>query len=301
MDAHGSLEHNIPRPSGGLSADGSWDQQHRSPGSLQLLQCFSCSGSALLTPDVYFLPVCSVLRFPGSCVAILLYFVVAVTAAPDCHIGTRIFLCGFMIGPMWLSLLLGGVIATLGKLAPTQEGQLIILCVLGPLALVPFAANRVGTSHLYMFAMGLVSCLYLGMPILAGWSAPDITTLWTRAVGFVLVAALIGMFAGSVLSMIVLPSLASHKVGLVWCRGLIVCAHVLPSQPREHTSCSPQHSSCTLRLRQSRGTCCMRCLRIGSTTDLLLEAFVKLCPHASSGTNQTLLCPAPRNPPAARR
>jgi hypothetical protein len=134
---------------------------------------------------------------------------------------------------MWLSLLLGGVIATLGKLAPTPEGQLIILCVLGPLALVPFAANRVGTSHLYMFAMGLVSCLYLGMPILAGWSAPDITTLWTRAVGFVLVAALIGMSAGSVLSMIVLPSLASHKVGLAWCRGLVVCAHVLPSRPRE--------------------------------------------------------------------
>lgn len=152
------------------------------------------------------------LRFPGACVAILLYFVVAVTAAPDCHVGTRIFLCGFMLGPMWLSLLLGGVIVTLAKVAPSQEGTLIMLCVLGPLALIPFAINRMGTSHLYMFAMGMVSCLYLGMPILAGWAIPDFATLWQRAVGFVLVAALIGMFAGSVLSIIVLPSLASHKV-----------------------------------------------------------------------------------------
>lgn len=152
------------------------------------------------------------LRFPGSCVAILLYFVVAVTAAPDCHVGSRIYLCGFMIGPMWLSLLLGGVISTLSKLAPTQEGKLIMLCVLGSLALIPFAINRMGTSHIYLFAMGMVSCLYLGMPLLAGWAIPDYTMLWQRAVGFVLVAALIGMFAGSVLSMIVLPSLASHKV-----------------------------------------------------------------------------------------
>lgn len=91
---------------------------------------------------------CSALRFPGSCVAILLYFVVAVTAAPDCHVGTRIFLCGFMIGPMWLSLLLGGTISSLGKLAPTREGELIILCALGPLVLIPFAINRMGTRHL---------------------------------------------------------------------------------------------------------------------------------------------------------
>lgn len=155
---------------------------------------------------------CSALRFPGSCVAVLLYFVVAVTAAVDCHVGTRIFLCGFMLGPMWLSLLLGGVIATLGKLAPSREGQLIVLCVLGPLSLIPFCINRVGTSNIFLWAMGMISCLYLGMPILNGWAAPDISTLWARAVGFIMVAALIGMFAGSVLSMIVLPSLASHKV-----------------------------------------------------------------------------------------
>lgn len=114
---------------------------------------------------------------------------------------------------MWLSLLLGGVIATLSKLAPTREAELVIDCVLGSLALIPFAANRMGTSHVYMFAMGMVSALYLGMPLLAGWGTPDIVTLWKRAVGFVLVSALIGMFAGSVLSMIVLPSLASHEVG----------------------------------------------------------------------------------------
>lgn len=144
--------------------------------------------------------------------AVLLYFVVAVIAAPDCHIGTRIFLCGFMLGPMWLSLLLGGIIATLGKLAPSKTAELVVVSVLGALALIPFAVNRVGTSHLYMFAMGMISCLYLGMPILSGWAAPTISILWTRAVGFVLVAALVGMFAGSVLSMIVLPTLASHQV-----------------------------------------------------------------------------------------
>jgi hypothetical protein len=60
--------------------------------------------------------------------------------------------------------------------------------------------------------MGMVSCLFLGMPILTGWGAPSIMVVWERAVGFVLVAALIGMFAGSVLSIVVLPSLAGHKV-----------------------------------------------------------------------------------------
>jgi hypothetical protein len=49
---------------------------------------------------------------------------------------------------MWLSLLLGGTISTLGKLAPTREGELIILCCLGPLVLIPFAINRMGTRHL---------------------------------------------------------------------------------------------------------------------------------------------------------
>lgn len=156
---------------------------------------------------------CRPLRFPGSCVAILLYFVVAVTGAPDCHVGTRIFLCGFMLGPLTLALPLGGIIATLGKLAPTAEGRLVVLCVLGPLALIPFAVNRMGTSHLYLFAMGMVSCMYLGMPILTGWGAPDIATLWERGVGFILVAAMIGMFAGSALSIVVVPSLASHQVG----------------------------------------------------------------------------------------
>jgi hypothetical protein len=189
------------------------------PGPLDAVRGFllseRCQSATQLAAGVLFVSLfvfVDALRFPGACVAILLYFVVAVTAAPDCHIGTRIFLCGFMLGPMWLSLLLGGVIVTLAKLAPSQEGTLIILCVLGPLALIPFAINRMGTSHLYMFAMGMVSCLYLGMPILAGWAIPDFATLWERAVGYVLVAALIGMFAGSVLSMIVLPSLASHKV-----------------------------------------------------------------------------------------
>jgi hypothetical protein len=34
-----------------------------------------------------------------------------------------------------------------------------------------------------------------------------------HGVGFLLVAAMIGMFAGSALSIVVVPSLASHQVG----------------------------------------------------------------------------------------
>lgn len=44
--------------------------------------------------------------------AVLLYIVVAVTAAADNHVGTRIFLCGFMVGPMWLALSIGGVVVS---------------------------------------------------------------------------------------------------------------------------------------------------------------------------------------------
>ena len=64
------------------------------------------------------LPRRSALRFPGSCVAVLLYIVVAVTAAPDNHVGTRIFLCGFMIGPMWLALVTGGIVVSRGAAPP---------------------------------------------------------------------------------------------------------------------------------------------------------------------------------------
>ena len=40
----------------------------------------------------------------------LLYIVVAVTAAADNHVGTRIALCGFMLGPMWLGVTAGAVV-----------------------------------------------------------------------------------------------------------------------------------------------------------------------------------------------
>lgn len=135
-------------------------------------------------------------------------------AAPDCHVGTRIFVCGFMIGPLWIALLTGGVISSLGKLIGSGDRtvELVVLCVLGPVGILPFAINRVGASHLFLWAMGMVAALYVGMPILTGWAAPDVATVWVRSVGFIFVSAFIGMFAGSALSVIVLPSLASHQV-----------------------------------------------------------------------------------------
>uniref|UniRef100_A0A383WIQ7 Uncharacterized protein n=1 Tax=Tetradesmus obliquus TaxID=3088 RepID=A0A383WIQ7_TETOB len=54
----------------------------------------------------------SALRFPGSCVAVLLYILVAVTAAPDNHVGTRIFISGFMLGPMWLAISIGAIVVS---------------------------------------------------------------------------------------------------------------------------------------------------------------------------------------------
>lgn len=104
--------------------------------------------------------------------------------------------------------------STLAKLSPDRTVHMILLCVLGPLAIIPFAIVRVGTSHLYLWAMGMVSALYVGMPIIAGFPLHDLGRLWMRAVVFILVAALVAMFAGSVLSMLVLPSLASHAVSI---------------------------------------------------------------------------------------
>ncbi|WIA41085.1 hypothetical protein OEZ86_004716 [Tetradesmus obliquus] len=153
----------------------------------------------------------SALRFPGSCVAVLLYIVVAVTAAPDNHVGTRIFISGFMLGPMWLAISIGAIVATIAKLMPTPEAHMAVLCVLGPLAVVPFAIVRVGTGHLYLWAMGMISALYVGMPIIAGYQLATVAQLWMLVV-FVIIAALVAMFAGSFLSMLVLPSLASHKL-----------------------------------------------------------------------------------------
>ncbi len=117
---------------------------------------------------------------------------------------------------------------------PTATAQLVTLSVLGPAGLVPFAINRVGTSHMFLWAMGMVSALYYGMPVISGVSAPDIQHFWLRAVAMLLIAAVIGMFAGSVLSMIVLPTLASHAAS--FCTALHRAApcravwHVLPLQ-----------------------------------------------------------------------
>ncbi|KAF6256506.1 hypothetical protein COO60DRAFT_100118 [Scenedesmus sp. NREL 46B-D3] len=153
----------------------------------------------------------SALRFPGSCVAVLLYIVVAVTAAPDNHVGTRIFISGFMLGPMWLAIIIGAAVTTIAKLMPSPEAHMVVLCVLGPLAIVPFAVARVGTGHLYLWAMGLVSALYVGMPIIVGFPLRGVAELWVMVL-FIIIAALVAMFAGSVLSMLVLPTLASHAL-----------------------------------------------------------------------------------------
>ena len=59
----------------------------------------------------------------------------------------------------------------MAKLAPTPQAHVAILATLGPLAIVPFAVNRVGTSHLFLWAMGMVSALYVGLPLLAGAAA----------------------------------------------------------------------------------------------------------------------------------
>jgi hypothetical protein len=60
--------------------------------------------------------------------------------------------------------------STIAKLMPTPEAHMAVLCVLGPLAIIPFSIVRVGTGHLYLWAMGMISALYVGMPIIAGWS-----------------------------------------------------------------------------------------------------------------------------------
>eukprot|EP00775_Hariotina_reticulata_P009285 gene9285-9450_t len=198
-------------------------QQHHippwRPGPVDAFRAFLLSenfqGAVQLSVGILFVSIFSLvnaLRFPGACIAVLLYIVVAVVAAPNNHVGTRIYMCGFMIGPMWLAMATGGVVATLAKLVDSPQGHLVVLCILGPLAIIPFAINRVGTSHWLLWAMGMISALYVGLPILGGFAAPDPATLWIRAVGFVLVAALIAMFAGSVLSMVVLPTLATHQL-----------------------------------------------------------------------------------------
>jgi hypothetical protein len=47
----------------------------------------------------------------------------------------------------------------------------------------------------------------------AGFPLPSVVHLWMLVV-FIIVAALVAMFAGSVLSMLVLPTLASHAVSV---------------------------------------------------------------------------------------
>jgi EamA domain-containing membrane protein RarD len=58
--------------------------------------------------------------------------------------------------------------STIAKLMPTPEANMAVLCVLGPVAIIPFSIVRVGTGHLYLWAMGMISALYVGMPIIAG-------------------------------------------------------------------------------------------------------------------------------------
>jgi hypothetical protein len=52
---------------------------------------------------------------------VLLYIVVAVTAAPDNHVGTRIFISGFMLGPMWLAIAMGAIVVS--RLCNSSSGS----------------------------------------------------------------------------------------------------------------------------------------------------------------------------------
>lgn len=101
--------------------------------------------------------------------------VAAALAGIACHILLSYPLCHAMMSasaasPYAVALLhiLIYVQATIAKLMPTPEAHMAVLCVLGPLAVVPFAIVRVGTGHLYLWAMGMISALYVGMPIIAG-------------------------------------------------------------------------------------------------------------------------------------
>ena len=202
-------------------------------------------------------------RYPGGCVAMTLFLVVAVQSSPSADVGCRFGAAASFLGAMWVAGLLAGAVGSLaralaiagggggvpvptnpslpsplprGPLQPPphgpsaahapEPGLTIALSLLSIPWLLAFAAVRMAPSPPALQGAGLTLTIFYGMDLVAARSAASHGAIW-HSVLTQLISSLVGVGAALLVTALVLPTLASEAVEDAVSRALRVAGQSL--------------------------------------------------------------------------
>ncbi|KAK9819619.1 hypothetical protein WJX72_000333 [[Myrmecia] bisecta] len=157
----------------------------------------------------------SSIRFKANCLASTLYLVGSLLLAQNNLLGSKTLACAFVVGSTWLAALLAGCVVSLARLA-NNHGFTALLCILGSVGLLPFAAIRCSENHVVGHGFGILTNIAYGNIIIQGellWPKQDgAKTFWNLLVSHIMLDACIA--AGCMLfsAALVLPTLAGDEL-----------------------------------------------------------------------------------------
>jgi hypothetical protein len=166
-------------------------------------------------------------RFKGACVAATLFLVAAVQSSPMAHVGNRVGAAASFLGALWVGTLLAGAVASAARaLAMTGASALrpasstaapepaltLALSLLSAPFLLLFAAVRMAPSPPALQGTGLSLTLFFGLPVIESRAAQSHAQIWQGVVAGQFTIGLAAIGAALVVSLLVLPSLASDAV-----------------------------------------------------------------------------------------
>ncbi|GIL42108.1 hypothetical protein Vafri_140 [Volvox africanus] len=163
------------------------------------------------------------ISFNLSCLASLLVVVVVAVLSPDNHIGTRLTGAATLLGAMAWGLVLGGAVLTLAHVAVRStcttpvgcSAHTAMLCCLSVMLIAVLGVNRAAIGPPYpphVCVAGMVSVLAFGLVLIAGQFVTDMRLLWINVVGGLLLSCLVASGFSSLVSLLVLPSLAVDEM-----------------------------------------------------------------------------------------
>ncbi|GLI70496.1 hypothetical protein VaNZ11_015402, partial [Volvox africanus] len=163
------------------------------------------------------------ISFNLSCLASLLVVVVVAVLSPDNHIGTRLTGAATLLGAMAWGLVLGGAVLTLAHVAVQStcttpvgcSAHTAMLCCLSVVLIAVLSVNRAAIGPPYpphVCVAGMVSVLAFGLVLIAGQFITNMRLLWTNVVGGLLLSCLVASGFSSLVSLLVLPSLAVDEM-----------------------------------------------------------------------------------------
>lgn len=102
---------------------------------------------------------------------------------------------------------------SLAKLAGEgTAAYVVLLCTLGVAVLAVLSINRVAKQPPYLWGLGMVSCIVFGLTLVNGRAVFPIDRFWNVVVASVLLSMVLAVGVVVLVSLLVVPSLASDEV-----------------------------------------------------------------------------------------